>query len=364
MITIKKRKILIWGITPYIGGVESYLITILQHINKNKFDIDLLTKEDITGINKEKINGNYNKIYKIPSFKKHPLKTIRFLKVISKDNQYDVVHFNICVATTSVYALIIKLFSKNTKVFIHSHNGSDNKKVRHYLFRPLLNRVADRKLSCSEVAANWMFGNSKEVIICNNFIDTDKFLFNEKYRNKLRTELNIENKFVLGHVGRFSNQKNHKELVDIFNSVTQDNNDVILILIGTGELVDSIKEYVNKLNINNKVLFLGVKSNTNEYYQAMDLFILPSLFEGLPIVAIEAQTSGLKCLLADTIDSNSDISGNVKFLPLNNIKLWKEEIENIIKNKYIRKDMKKIIIDRGYDLQVEIKKIEDLYLSR
>ena len=209
-----------------------------------------------------------------------------------------------------------------------------------------------------------MFGNSKEVIICNNFIDTDKFLFNEKYRNKLRTELNIENKFVLGHVGRFSNQKNHKELVDIFNSVTQDNNDVILILIGTGELVDSIKEYVNKLNINNKVLFLGVKSNTNEYYQAMDLFILPSLFEGLPIVAIEAQTSGLKCLLADTIDSNSDISGNVKFLPLNNIKLWKEEIENIIKNKYIRKDMKKIIIDRGYDLQVEIKKIEDLYLSR
>ena len=88
MITIKKRKILIWGITPYIGGVESYLITILQHINKNKFDIDLLTKEDITGINKEKINGNYNKIYKIPSFKKHPLKTIRFLKIISKDNQY------------------------------------------------------------------------------------------------------------------------------------------------------------------------------------------------------------------------------------------------------------------------------------
>lgn len=361
-------KVLIFGVTHLVGGVENYLITLLQHIDKNKFDIDLLVKEDITGINKEKIDGYYNKIYKISDFKRHPIKTIKLLKEISRNNHYDVIHFNICLATTSVYAFILKMFSKNSKVLIHSHNGDDKKKIRHYLFRIILNKFADKKLACSEVAAKWMFGKkavkNNEVILCNNFIDTDKFLFNESYRNKIRQELNIENKFVIGHVGRFNYQKNHKELIDIFNSVAKENDDVVLILLGTGELVDEIKEYVDNLKLNDKVLFLGLKANTNEYYQAMDLFMLPSLFEGLPIVAIEAQASGLKCLVADTVDKNSDITGNLTFIPLNNIDLWKKEINKIIKSNYKRENMKKVISKSGYDLTTEIKKIENLYSGR
>ncbi len=362
-----KKRILIFGMTPYVGGVENYLITILQNIDRKKFDIDLLVKEDITGINGEKIKGYYNKIYKIPNFKKHPFKIFSVLKKISKDNQYDVIHFNLCISSASVYAFIIKLYSKNTKIFIHSHNGSDKKKIRHYFFRPLLNKISDKKLACSEIAAKWMFGEkyvkNNEVILCNNFIDTDKFLFNETYRNKIRKDLNIEDKFVIGHIGRFTNQKNHKGLIDIFNSVTKENDNVVLILLGTGELVDEVKEYVNDLKLNDKVLFLGLKSNTNEYYQAMDLFMLPSLFEGLPIVGVEAQASGLKCLFANTIDKESNISSNVIFIPLNNIDLWKKEITKIIKSNYKRENMKKVIVNNGYDLKTELEKIENMYLG-
>ncbi len=360
-----KKKILIFGMRHLVGGVENYIITILQNIDRKKFDIDLLVKEDITGINGEKIKGYYNNIYKMPNIFKHPIKTFSIIKKLSLENHYDVAHFNICLSAPSVFAAILKHYSKNTKIFIHSHNGSTVRKLRHYTFRPLLNKIADKKIACSETAAIWMFGKkavkNNEVILCNNFIDTDKFLFNEKTRSSIRNELNIADKFVIGHVGRFANQKNHKGLIEIFAKIAKQNNNVVLVLLGTGELEEEIKKYVNNLELNDKVLFLGLKPNTNEYYQAMDLFLLPSFFEGLPIVGIEAQASGLKCLFADTIDRKSDISGNVKFLSLDNKKLWETEIHNIIKSNYKRQNMKKVIVDAGYDMRSEIKKIEALY---
>lgn len=359
------KKILIFGMTPNIGGIESYLISILQNIDKEKFSIDLLVKDNITGINAKKIKNNYNNIYKIPNIKRHPLKCFTFVKKLSKNNKYDVAHFNYCTSAIGIYAFIIKKFSKRTRIFIHSHNGNDKCRIQHYILRPLVNKVADLKLACSEVAARWMFGKKamerNEVILCNNFIDTDKFLFNKRVRDKLRNELNIKDKFVIGHIGRFTNQKNHKGLIDIFSHIKNDN--AILMLLGTGELEEEIKSYVEKLHLKNRVLFLGVKENVNEYYQAMDLFILPSFFEGLPVVGIEAQVSGLKCIFSDTIDKKSDISGNVEFISLDEIEKWKDAINKLIKNGYKRNNMKNIAIKSGYDLNNEIHKIENLYLK-
>lgn len=364
---MKKKKILIYGMTSAVGGIENYIITILQNIDQCIFDIDLLVKEDIIGINSKNIKDYYRKIYKIPSIYKHPIKVFLALKKISKDNKYDVIHFNLCLSTACIYGLVLKLFSNKTKIYIHSHNGSIKNKFKHYIFRPISNIIADKKLACSEVAAKWMFGakyvKQNKVVLLNNFIDTNKFLFNENIRNKIRKELNIENKFVLGHVGRFDYQKNHKGLIDIFSKVEKENDNVVLILLGTGDLETKIKNYVHYLNLDKKVLFVGLKENANEYYQAMDLFLLPSLYEGLPIVGIEAQASGLKCFFSDTIDKKSDITGNVEFISLGGLNLWEKKISQVVKNGYIRKNMKKSLVIAGYDLEEEIKKIENMYLK-
>ena len=166
-----------------------------------------------------------------------------------------------------------------------------------------------------------------------------------------------------GHVGRFDLQKNHKGLIDIFYEVTKEYKNTILLLIGSGILENEIKEYVKELKLENAVMFLCVKDNINEYYQAMDLFVLPSLFEGLPIVAIEAQTSGLQCILSDNIDKNTKITNNVIFLPTNDIELWESNILKTINFKYKRKNMEKEIINANYDLKTEIKKIEKIYME-
>lgn len=365
MISKQKSRILVLGMSPRVGGVERYIITLLHNLDRGSFSIDFLIREDITGKNAEDIKGYYENIYKIPNFTKNPLKTIRSIKKIAIQNNYDIVHANICLSSSAVYAFLIKLFSKNTKVYIHSHSASDKKKIRHHIIRPFLNKYSDQKIACSENAAKWMFGDKafrkNDVKILNNFIDTKHFLYNAKTRNKIRKELNLEDKFVIGHVGRFVSVKNHQWLIDMFAQLSDKNDNYRLILIGTGELEDKIKSHAKTMGIEKKVQFLGTKSNINEYYQAMDLFVLPSLYEGLPIVCIEAQASGLKCLLADTVDKKADISGNVDFLPLDTPLLWQKKIRRIAKNGYRRANMQKTIIAAGYDLKKGVEEIEELY---
>ncbi len=360
-----KKKILIFGLSSLIGGVETYIINLVQKINKEKFEIDFLVQEPIEGINKEKIKGCYKNIYLVENMKRHPYGAFKTLKKIYKENNYDAIYLNISTASSVLYALPSKIYSKYTKIIVHSHNGNDKNKLQHCIFRFILNKITDKYVACSMLAAEWMFGKkiikSKKITIINNAIDADKFIFNESIRNKIRKELKIENDFVIGHVGRFNKQKNHVGLLKIFYELAKEENDVKLLLIGTGELQEDIKKHVQKLNLSDKVLFLGVMDNVNEYYNAMDIFLLPSLFEGLPIVGIEAQANGLKCIFSDSITKEVDITKNACFLPINESRLWIDKILEYKKMNYKRKNMKKIIVDKNYDINIEIKKIEGIY---
>jgi len=362
---MKKTKVLIFGLTSLIGGVETYVINLVKNLDKEKFEIDFLVQDEITGINKEKIEGCYNKIFKVENFKKHPIKAMKTLKKICEENNYDVIHLNISTASSSLYALPSKLYFKNTKILVHSHNGGDKNKLQHYIFRIFSNRIADKYLACSELASNWMFGKkltkSGKVIITNNFIETEKFIFNEEKRNKIREELGIKDEFVIGHVGRFNAQKNHLGMIEMLKDILKEEKDIKLMLLGSGELLEEVKEKVKEYKIENKVLFLGVKSNVNEFYQAMDLFILPSIFEGLPIVGIEAQASGLKCLFSANVTEESNITKNVEFYKLENKDEWIKEILKIKTKGYERENMKIKIKEAGYDLNEEIEKIEKIY---
>ncbi len=363
------KKILIFGYSSMVGGVETYISNLLKHIDKNKFTIDLLVQEEIVGINADKLENNYNRIYIVENFKKHPLKAYKTLVRIYKQNNYDIIYMCLSTSSSVLYALPAKKYNK-VKIVVHSHNGSDIKAFQHIIFRGILNNVADVKLACSQLAAEWMYGKKKikkeQIIIINNAIETDRFLFNQDARNKIRESLKIDdNQFLIGHVGRFSQQKNQIELIDIFSELLKINPEFMLLLIGDGELKSKVIEKCKQNKISDKVIILDSKSNIYEYYQAMDLFVMPSLFEGLPIVGIEAQTSGLNCIFSSNITEESNITGNIIFLELKEHKKWCEQICKI-KDHYNILDRKNDIIiqsliQSGYDLKNETRKIEYIF---
>ena len=171
-------------------------------------------------------------------------------------------------------------------------------------------KYANLQLACSKEAGEWLFGNT-QFIVLNNGIDVSKYVFNQNIREEYRKILGFSDELVLGHVGRFSNQKNHNFLIDIFYEIIKINKKSKLILIGTGELENEIKEKVESLSLKEKVIFLGARADVNKIMQAMDVFILPSLFEGLPVVGVEAQASGLPCIISDTVSKDVKITDSV-----------------------------------------------------
>lgn len=365
---MKKKKILIFGLTSLIGGIETYIINLTRNIDLEKFEIYFLAQDDIIGINKEKIEGCFKKIYKVENFKRHPIKAMKTLKEIYVKEKFDIVHLNLSTASSALYALPCKKHSKMTKIISHSHAAGNKNEFQHILFKHILNKISDKYLACSYAAGKWMFGkkiaNSSKMIITNNAIETEKFIFNEGIREKIRKELNIaKDEFVIGHVGRFNEVKNHMGMLEILQPILSKKRNIKLVLLGKGELEDTVKRKVKELGIDSQVLFLGAKSNVHEYYQIMDVFVLPSKFEGLPIVGIEAQASGLKCIFSNNVTKEVDITGNAIFISLEDKEKWRSTILEIQENGYIRENEKDKIEKNKYDLKKEVSKIEKIYLN-
>lgn len=360
------KKILIFGLSSTIGGVENFIYNLYQKIDKNNYDISFLTSEHIEGFYKTNLIDKYNiKLYEIPSLKKHPFQCIKSLKRLSKENAFDVVHINLCSSQLFAYIYLLKIFSKyKFKIITHSHSSGESnfkRKILHYLMRPLLVKNTDIYLSCSNVAAYWMYGkkivSNNKVLLINNAIDTDKFNYDVLTRNKIRDKMGYANNdFVVGHVGRFVPEKNQLFLINLLKH----NKNIKLLLIGDGECKIECQQMIEKEKLDDRIIILDSNDNVNEYYQAMDLFAMPSLFEGLPIVGIEAQASGLICLFSNNITKELDITGNCFYEKLD-ILLWNKLINKIIKTKYKRKGERQKVKNAGYDLCEEANKISDLY---
>ena len=229
-------------------------------------------------------------------------------------------------------------------------------------------KAANIWATCGYDAGAFLFGKKamqrNQVVVMNNAIDENLFRYNPLVRKQLREKLGIAEQFVIGHIGRFMEQKNHTFLIDIFADVLKYIPDAKLLLVGAGELQNSISDKVKKLNLEESVIFTGNVTNPQEYYQAMDLFALPSLFEGLPVVSIEAQASGLPCLISDKVDTRCKITPDVKFLPINQgTKQWVYEIVDC-KDKGRNEKAAQQIINSGYSILKETEKLELLYLGK
>lgn len=338
-----------------------------RNIDRSKIQFDFIVDEDSSYIPQEEIEKMGGKVIIVPPYQK-VFKYIRTLKKVFKENNYKIVHSNL--NTLSVFPLFVAKLAGVPARIAHSHSTSNKmewkKNMLKNILRPFSKVFATNYFACTEHAGRWLFGDKTfeagKVTIINNAIDVDKFKYNEEIRNKIREQLNIENKLVIGHVGRFVKQKNHTFLIDIFAKVYEENNNAVLILIGDGPLENEIKEKVKKLNLQDVIIFLGIKDNVNEYMQAMDVFLFPSLYEGLGIVLIEAQCSGLHCVTSTEVPSVAKISENIEFIDLNeNLDSWKNSTVYKIDNN-LRKTEYENTSRYGFDIRKESENLMNQYI--
>lgn len=349
------------------GGVEAVVMNYYRHIDHKKIQFDFICDNDSTNIPYEEIEKLGGKVILIPPYQK-VLKYHKELKKVLKEGNYKIVHSHI--NTLSVFSLWAAKSAKVPIRIAHSHSTTNKKEKKKNLLKqvlkPFSKRYATKYMCCSELAGRWLFGDKEydkgNVYLLNNAIDLDKFKYDEKVRISKRKELEIEDStLVIGHIGRFVEQKNHRFLIDIFNEIHKKNKDSILLLAGQGPLMDEMKEKVKSLGLEESVRFLGQRKDANELYQAFDLFLLPSLYEGLPVVGVEAQASGNLCYLSNDMTKETKVLDSTVSMSLDNTaEEWADNILTDVKT-YKKHDTKEEVSKYGFNIEKEAEKLEKKY---
>lgn len=354
------------------GGVGTFLINMNKHLNIDEFTFDYLICD------KDKTSNGFDievrkfgaEVFVLPELKyinlpKYFLELSDFYK---SHHNYDIVHVHSPNIGFFNYFFARKYGIKHR--ILHSHNTMYSDKifnsVRNYLLQLPLKFYYTSMVACSIKASNFLFGKkayiSKKVFLAKNAIDIYKFKYNEQVRYSMRRDLNIENNFVVGHIGRFNKQKNHLFLLNIFCELLKIDNSSILILVGDGELIENIKEKAKDFNILDKVIFLGQRQDIPDLLQVFDVFVLPSIFEGLPLVGIEVQAAGVPCVMSKNITNEIKVTELVEFLSLNESALsWAKKIASF--KKHIRKDTYFDLINSGYEEKQASQNLQLYYSS-
>ena len=348
------------------GGVESVVMNYYRNIDRSKIQFDFICDEDSTNIPYEEIEKLGGRVILVPPYQKIS-KYNKRLKEIFKKNNYKIIHSHI--NTLSVFPLRIAKKCEIPVRIAHSHSTTNKKEWKKNLLKQILKpfskKYATDYFACSEYAGRWLFGDKVfdegKVTVINNAIDLDKFKYDEKIRKKKRKELKLsDDTLVIGHIGRFVKQKNHEFLIDIFNELHKKNKNSKLLLIGQGPLKEYIEQKVNNLGLKDSVIFLGQREDVNELYQAMDVFLLPSLYEGLGMVAVEAQASGLSCVVSTEVPEIAKVSEKIEFVDLDkSLEIWADTIRKVI-NQDRNIDFKRIK-NAGFDIKIESEKLERKY---
>ncbi len=351
------------------GGVEAVIMNYYRNIDKSKIQFDFICDEDSTNIPYDEIKKLGGKVIICPPYQKI-FEYEKFLIDLFKKNNYKIVHSNI--NSLSIFPLRAAKKAGVPVRIAHSHSTTNKKEWKKNLMkqalRPFSKKYATDYFACSELAGRWLFGDRTfeqgKVTIINNAIDLDKFKYDEKLRKEKRKELEIkDDTLVIGHIGRFVAQKNHTFLIDIFNELHKTEKNSILLLIGQGPLMDEIKQKVKTLGISDSVKFLGQRDDVNELYQVFDVFLLPSLYEGLPVVGVEAQATGNLCILSSSMTQETKILNTTIFLQLTQTpNEWSTAILKSVIN-FCKKNNKNEISNVGFNIKNEAIKLEKIYMN-
>ena len=364
--------------TGNIGGLENYIMYQYRQFDKSKLHIDFISAyKNVKKIAfQDEILSNGSRIFKLTNYKEWD----SFLS--SFKGKYHTIIFNNTNPLELYMLSLVKKKGDFRRIIIHSHNGGLDYPA---IFKRFFNKDFKRRQkefkeigaelwACSEIAGRWMFGNDAEFTIIKNGIDTNTFKFNPEIRKSVRSELGFSDEdYVIGNIARFAIQKNHSFMIQVFHEALKHIPNAKLVLVGQNapkiSMLKQITEMRSFLNGTHKAIsFLGLRKDTCRLYQGMDLFILPSLYEGLPVVGVEAQCSGLPCLFSDTITKEAALIETTLYLPIKPVtetaEIWASEIARLQKSKLNNRiNCFETIREKGFDIKQETKKVEDLLLS-
>lgn len=352
------------------GGAETFLMKIYRKLDKEKYQMDFAVATMDKAFYDDEIYNLGGKIFHIKPKSEGIISNFNSIKKIVRENEYRYVLRTSQHSLSALELFAAKLGGAKITTFRSSNSNttSDSKKekILHKIcmFMPYL--FANVRIAPSTEAAEFMFGKNcikkNRAFLLNNAIDTNIFCFNEKDRIEYRKKFGINQGILVGHVGRFNNQKNHKFLIEIFNDLLKKNNDAKLILVGTGELEKEIKRKVFELGIEGHVIFTGVRNDVSRILSAVDIFVFPSFYEGMPNTVIEAQAVGTKCLISDSISREAEITELVHFESLNKgSNEWSEDILHFVSSESEpREKYNEYMVKRGYSIETSVNKFVDL----
>ncbi|MCH5180071.1 MAG: glycosyltransferase [Erysipelotrichales bacterium] len=369
-----KTKILYFVDKLCHDGIQTLLLNIVKNIDTTKFSISFLCFDFGKEYELEKVIKELGcEIYKVAHPQKKPFKCLKQLNLFFKLHKFDIVHCH----SSSKSAIVLRYAKKHRVKIRIAHSHCTHFQTKNIFIKMIGNflmiytrKYATHYAACSLAAAEWMFGkkniDSGKVKIIRNAIDISTFSYNDNVRNELRTLYNISDKtFVIGHIGRFMDQKNHKFMIEVLNQLRLKCVDCKMVFVGVGDLMQECQELCHKLNLDDYVIFAGYQSRAYQFYSMFDVFILPSLFEGLPFVGVEAQASGLKCLFSLTVSKQVALCDKLcSFIDLS----YGEEhfatcIIDASKEKINRYEIYDELKNSGYDIKSEIKNLESYYMG-
>ncbi len=359
------------------GGAETMMMNYLRHFDRSKVTYDFLVNRDYRAAYEDEIEALGGRIYRMcPMYPQYFARYKHEFRAFLKQHpEYRIIHSNL--EERSYFPLRVAAEQGVPVRIAHAHNrpvGFNLKSIFREYFRMRLPKYVTHMFACGTEAGDWLFGenNRGRVIQQRNAIDTSAYRYDSAIARQVREEFGVTdpNTFVLGHVGRFFPQKNHVFLIDIFAQVHKQHPNSVLWLVGGGELNDELKNQikakVKELGLTDAVTFLGVRSDVNRLVQGMDSFVLPSLYEGLPVTMIEAQSSGLPCTISDRVPKQCDVTGNVQIIGLDDSpsqwakKIWDQYSAH---DKSERANGADIVTDAGFDIKANAEWLQKFYVD-
>ena len=346
------------------GGLETFLMNCFRHIDREKVQFDFLVHREFRADYDDEIEALGGRIYRLPRLNPFsPAYHKALMDFFGHHPEYKIVHSHLdCMSAIPLAA------AKKCGVPVriaHSHNSNQDKNLKYILKRYYMTKipgVATHFFACSKMAGDFMFPG-QNVFLVNNGIETERFAFDPCIRKEVRIELDLADRLVIGHVGRFMPQKNHTFLIDIFEQVYEQNRNARLLLVGEGPLEEQIRQKVASRGLTDAVIFLGVRADVHRILQAMDVFVLPSLYEGLGIAAVEAQASGAWCVLSDCVPEVCKMTENVEFVSLSkSAEGWADII--LKGNPKCRTGHQKELTAAGYDISTTARWLQEFYADK
>ena len=367
------KKILIFGITEIKGGIESFIMNYYRNIDKTLFHFDFLCNTYNKIAYEDELIDSGSKIFKFTARNKNFFKYKKELNIFFKNHakEYDCIWVNVCSLSNIDYLKLATKYGIKKRI-IHSHNSQNMdsllRGILHKINRFFIEKYATDFFACTKEAAIWFYKKQtlNKVKIIKNAIDLQKYKFNNESRNEIRNAFRLENDFVIGNVGRFHFQKNQTFILNIFKEFLEKYNNAKLVLIGEGEDEIKLKQKASLLGIENKCLFVGRQNNIEQWLSAFDVFLFPSLFEGLPISLLEAQANGIPILASSNISKEVKINDNCIYYSLKESSInWAKKII------YMKENLKRISCENlfgffdlcGFNIQIEVKKIEKILME-